>query len=358
MQKEAKHLARKIESLRRQSLTKKHNKKEYSLSDSYGQDAKIVQYEERLEELCQKISHIQCKKMLEQKELAVAFVTFRTRWGAALAAQSQQHSNPLLWITEMAPEPRDVLWRNLAIPYRHLPLYKIGVFVAASLLTIFFAIPVTAIQGIAKFERLRKWFPPAMAVQMIPGFGPVITGYLPSAILSGFIYIIPFAMLAMAKLAGYVSRSIKDIKASNMVFYFLVGNVFFLSLLSGSLIDQIGESFTHPKDFPSRLASAVSAQIEDVYETIYETCVKALSLLCYNTTPHTHYNVQRVLQDSFPSTFRHYPLKDAMTNDELDEKSGLMETNYQKALDAYCPPCLRPVNFTAEEPNSSQPLIS
>ena len=94
-----------------------------------------------------------------------------------------------------------------------------------------------------------------------PGLGPVITGYLPSAILSGFIYIIPFAMLAMAKLAGYVSRSKKDIKSSNMVFYFLVGNVFFLSLLSGSLIDHIGESFTHPKDFPSRLASAVSAQV-------------------------------------------------------------------------------------------------
>ncbi|XP_057497430.1 CSC1-like protein At3g54510 [Actinidia eriantha] len=477
--KEAKHLARKIKSLRHQSLTKKCNK-EYSLSDSYGQDAKVVQYEERLEELCQKISYIQCKKMLEQKELPVAFVTFRTRWGAALAAQSQQHSNPLLWITEMAPEPRDVLWRNLAIPYRHLPLYKIGVFVAASLLTIFFAIPVTAIQGIAKFERLRKWFPPAMAVQMIPGFGPVITGYLPSAILSGFIYIIPFAMLAMAKLAGYVSRSKKDIKASNMVFYFLVGNVFFLSLLSGSLIDQIGESFTHPKDFPSRLASAVSAQadffmtyiltnglagfsleilqpglliwdtiksytwghgkdkhlylyslpyyrvipfvsvsiiigmvyavvaplllpfligyfflgyivfitqIEDVYETIYETCgqywpyihhyiflaivltqITMIGLFGLKSKPSASFATIPLLvltimfneycKIRFLPTFCRYPLKDAMTNDDLDEKSGLMETNYQKALDAYCPPCLRPVNFTAEEPNSSQPLIS
>lgn len=34
----------------------------------------------------------------------------------------------------------------------------------------------------------------------------------------------------------------------------------FLSILSGSLLDQLGESFTHPKDIPSRLASAVSAQ--------------------------------------------------------------------------------------------------
>ena len=88
-----------------------------------------------------------------------------------------------------------------------------------------------------------------------------MTGYLPSAILNGFIYVVPFAMHAMAKLAGCVSRSNEEIKACNMVFYFLVGNVFFLSLLSGSLLDEIEEYLTHPKNFPSHLASAVSAQV-------------------------------------------------------------------------------------------------
>lgn len=65
----------------------------------------------------------------------------------------------------------------------------------------------------------------------------------------------------MAKFAGYVSTSRKDIRACNMVFYFLVGNVFFLSLLSGSLLDQIGEYISHPRDFPGHLASATSAQV-------------------------------------------------------------------------------------------------
>lgn len=86
-------------------------------------------------------------------------------------------------------------------------------------------------------------------------------------------------MLAMAKLAGYVSRSKKEIKACNMVFYFLVGNVFFLSLLSGTLLDQIGQSFTHPKDFPSRLASAVSAQVRLFTFTGSLYCVPFLCIL-------------------------------------------------------------------------------
>ena len=72
-------------------------------------------------------------------------------------------------------------------------------------------------------------------------------------------------MLGMANLAGCISRSKREIKCCSMVFYFLMGNVFFLSLLSGSLLDEIGESFSNPKNFPSRLAGAVSAQVSPAH---------------------------------------------------------------------------------------------
>ncbi|KAG0498648.1 hypothetical protein HPP92_003339 [Vanilla planifolia] len=41
--------------------------------------------------------------------LPVAFVTFNSRWGAAVCAQTQQSKNPTQWLTEWAPEPRDIL---------------------------------------------------------------------------------------------------------------------------------------------------------------------------------------------------------------------------------------------------------
>jgi len=178
----------------------------------------------------------------------------------AHAAEMQQLVNPISLVTTYAPEPNDTIWKNLAIPFWRMAMYKIGVFVAAFLLTVFFTIPVTAVQGIVQFEKIKRWFPPARAVQLIPGLNSIVTGYLPSMILNGFIYLVPFAMLGMASFEGCIANSQKEIKASNMVFYFLLGNVFFLSILSGSLLDQLGESFTHPKDIPSRLASAVSAQ--------------------------------------------------------------------------------------------------
>ncbi|OIW16892.1 hypothetical protein TanjilG_01757 [Lupinus angustifolius] len=259
---QAKSLARRIEDMRETSVAKKHKNK-LSLLDALQQKTSKVDFlEEKLQALCHKIHQLQCKDMLKKKELAVAFVTFKSRSGAAVAARLQQDSHPLLWITEMAPEPRDVSWRNMRVSYRVVPLYRLGVLVAATLLTVFFAIPVTAVQGIAKYEKLKKWFPPAMAVQLIPGLSSIVTGYLPSVVLKGFIYVVPFAMFAMAKVAGCIARSKEEIKACNMVFYFLVGNVFFLSVLSGSLFDVIGLFVSHPRNIPSHLASAVSAQAD------------------------------------------------------------------------------------------------
>ncbi|KAG6421817.1 hypothetical protein SASPL_118374 [Salvia splendens] len=258
---QSKSVRKKIEKVRNRLENKKQSMN-LPESEALRNDAEMERLKEQLRDIGHKIQFTQSKDQLQAKELPVAFVTFKSRWGAALAAQSQQTSNPVIWVTEMAPEPRDVLWKNLAIPFRYMPLYKCGVYVSVTVLTIFFAVPVTAVQGIAKFERLKKWFPPAMAVQLIPGFSSFVTGYLPGAILNGFVYIVPFAIIEMANISGYVSRSRKDIKACNMVFYFLVGNVFFLSLLSGSLIDQIGEYFSNPRDFPGRLASAATAQAD------------------------------------------------------------------------------------------------
>ncbi|OAY81991.1 CSC1-like protein [Ananas comosus] len=256
----ASSMERKVKKLQKQAV-RKCNFWHWISSKFQPNAADVAVHEETLKGVYRRIRLLQCENVLKQKELPVAFVSFKSRIGAALAAETQQHVNPLLWITELAPEPKDVLWNNLVIPYRRLAIHRIAVFIAAFLLTVFFAFPVTAVQGIVQFEKLKKWFPPVKAVQLIPGLSSVLAGYLPSAILNGFIYLIPFAMLAMASLEGCVSRSRKEMKACSMVFYFLIGNVFFLSLLSGSLLDQLGESFAHPKDFPSHLASAVSAQL-------------------------------------------------------------------------------------------------
>ncbi|CAK9182290.1 unnamed protein product, partial [Ilex paraguariensis] len=63
---QAKAIAKKIEDLRQHSLTKKHNRG-FSHSDALQINTKIERLEEMLQEVCLRIHHMRCKKMLEQK---------------------------------------------------------------------------------------------------------------------------------------------------------------------------------------------------------------------------------------------------------------------------------------------------
>ncbi|KAG6492729.1 hypothetical protein ZIOFF_047694 [Zingiber officinale] len=54
------------------------------------------------------------------EECAAAFVFFRTRYAALVTSKVLQSSNPMLWVIDLAPEPHDVYWSNLWLPYRQL----------------------------------------------------------------------------------------------------------------------------------------------------------------------------------------------------------------------------------------------
>lgn len=91
--------------------------------------------------------------------IPAAFVSFKSRWGAAVCAQTQQTSNPTIWLTERAPEPRDVYWDNLAIPYVELSIRRLIMAVGLFLLIFFFMIPIALVQSLASIEGIQKVFP-------------------------------------------------------------------------------------------------------------------------------------------------------------------------------------------------------
>lgn len=91
--------------------------------------------------------------------MPAAFVSFKTRWGAAVCAQTQQSSNPTIWLTEWAPEPRDVYWSSLAIPFVELTIRRLIMAVALFFLTFFFMIPIAFVQSLANIEGIEKVLP-------------------------------------------------------------------------------------------------------------------------------------------------------------------------------------------------------
>ena len=91
--------------------------------------------------------------------LPVSFVSFKSRWGAAVCAQTQQSKNPTLWLTHWAPEPRDVYWRNLAIPFVSLTIRKQLISLSVFALVFFYMIPIAFVQSLANLEGLERVAP-------------------------------------------------------------------------------------------------------------------------------------------------------------------------------------------------------
>lgn len=95
----------------------------------------------------------------DQSIMPAAFVSFKTRWGAAVCAQTQQSRNPTQWLTEWAPEAREVFWSNLAIPYVSLTIRRLIMHIAFFFLTFFFIIPIAFVQSLASIEGIEKSAP-------------------------------------------------------------------------------------------------------------------------------------------------------------------------------------------------------
>ncbi|KAL0689880.1 hypothetical protein Bca4012_089558 [Brassica carinata] len=94
-----------------------------------------------------------------EQERPAAFVFFKTRYDALVVSEVLQSSNPMLWVTDLAPEPHDVYWRNLNIPYRQLWIRRIATLVGAVAFMFVFLIPVTFIQGLTQLQQLSHAFP-------------------------------------------------------------------------------------------------------------------------------------------------------------------------------------------------------
>ncbi|KAK4598634.1 hypothetical protein RGQ29_015908 [Quercus rubra] len=192
-------------------------------------------------------------------EIPAAFVSFKTRYGAATAFHLQQSINPTHWVTEQAPEPHDVYWPFFTSTFFRRWISKLVVIVACILLTILFLLPVIFVQGLTNLSQLEVWLPFLESILTITFVSEVVTGYLPSLILQLFLKAVPPIMELLSSIQGYVSHSDIEKSACNKVLWFTIWNIFFATVFSGSVLYQLS-LILDPKNIPARLAVAVPAQ--------------------------------------------------------------------------------------------------
>ncbi|XP_022986265.1 CSC1-like protein At3g21620 [Cucurbita maxima] len=219
----------------------------------------INYYSSKIEILSKEISLEADKTVNHPKSIMpAAFVSFKSRWGAAVCAQTQQSRNPTIWLTEWAPEPRDVYWDNLAIPFVSLAIRRLIAGVAFFFLTFFFVIPIALVQSLANLESIEKTAPFLKPIIELDFIKSVIQGFLPGIALKIFLIFLPSILMLMSKFEGFISRSSLERRSANKYYIFLFVNVFLGSIITGTAFQQLN-NFLHQSanDIPKTIGVSI-----------------------------------------------------------------------------------------------------
>ncbi|KAI3452270.1 hypothetical protein Pfo_008935 [Paulownia fortunei] len=170
------------------------------------------------------------------KEVPAAFVSFKSRFSAAIVSHLQQGVKPTEWLTEQAPDPQDVYWPFFSASFIKRWMCNIAVIFACIFITILFLVPVLLVQGLTHLDQLEIWLPFLKGILNVKIFRQVITGYLPSLILEMFLSLVPPVMIVLSSIQGYIALSQIEKSACIKVLWFTIWNIFFANVLSGSAL--------------------------------------------------------------------------------------------------------------------------
>ncbi|XP_042418266.1 CSC1-like protein HYP1 isoform X1 [Zingiber officinale] len=217
----------------------------------------VHNYSKKLEDIEQNVRLVQSDSRGE--EVPAAFVSFKSRYGAAKALHIQQSVNPTEWVTEQAPEPHDVYWPFFSTSFMQRWISKLIILAASVLLIILFLLVVGIVQSLTYLEQLEALFPFLGKILKITVVSQIVTGYLPSLILHLVAALIPPIMKLFSAMQGYIALSEIERSACNKMLLFTIWFLFFANVLTGSVTSQIQLLFD-PKTIPLILAVSVPAQ--------------------------------------------------------------------------------------------------
>ncbi|KAK9265655.1 hypothetical protein L1049_007351 [Liquidambar formosana] len=159
---------------------------------------------------------------IKRDPMNAAFVSFRTARGAAACA-SQQLRTSTDWLTEWAPEPRDVFWENTTIPSAERPCRKFLMGFCLLLLMIFSLFPASLFLTLANSEVIKAFrLPMLMEMKVVKSS---IQAFISAIALKVIFIILQKVFLAMSKFEGFASLSSLQRRCAGKYYLFIIVSV-------------------------------------------------------------------------------------------------------------------------------------
>lgn len=187
------------------------------------------------------------------------FVAFSSQ-AAAHRAYQRISFPPLMPVEDrfLAVQPKEVLWKNLAMPVAKR-LSKASIALAFVIVfTIFFSIPVGIIGTISNAKYLANEYKWLSWLNDLPS--PVLgllTGFVPPYLTSWFVSYVPKLFRHVAKLSGEPTTPQAELKTQAWFFVFSVFQVFLVTTFSSGAAAVAAQIARDPKSAPSLLAESL-----------------------------------------------------------------------------------------------------
>eukprot|EP00243_Klebsormidium_subtile_P003337 TRINITY_DN16700_c0_g1_i1.p1 TRINITY_DN16700_c0_g1~~TRINITY_DN16700_c0_g1_i1.p1 ORF type:complete len:742 (-),score=286.06 TRINITY_DN16700_c0_g1_i1:415-2640(-) len=189
-----------------------------------------------------------------------AMVYFNSRAVATMAAQSVHAKKAETWQTQVAPEPREVIWANLGIPWWERFVRQSAVYGITFLIVFFFMIPITIVSGFSTLDNLKKFAPFLKSVFNISAISAILQAFLPQLALIIFLAILPSLLLFLTKKEGIASIAHANRGTAGKYYYFMVFNVFLGVTVAGSALGQLKQMTKNPSGIIDLLGSSIPQQ--------------------------------------------------------------------------------------------------
>eukprot|EP00535_Pseudo-nitzschia_heimii_P001597 CAMPEP_0197185942 /NCGR_PEP_ID=MMETSP1423-20130617/12922_1 /TAXON_ID=476441 /ORGANISM="Pseudo-nitzschia heimii, Strain UNC1101" /LENGTH=866 /DNA_ID=CAMNT_0042637123 /DNA_START=119 /DNA_END=2716 /DNA_ORIENTATION=- len=189
---------------------------------------------------------------------STGFVTFLDLTSLTIAASAPLTSKPQVLDVTVAPEPKDIIWKNAHISLKTQTHRENITNIILGMIGFLWIFPLTAIQAFAKAEYIAQI--PGMEWILTAGGGSVshfVNGYLPVAALLALTMILPVIFEFLAR--NYERRKrLSDVQNSMLgrYFYFQVLNLY-ISVTAGGVWKSLADIIDHPTSILSLLGESM-----------------------------------------------------------------------------------------------------
>ncbi|KAG0579805.1 hypothetical protein M758_4G125800 [Ceratodon purpureus] len=195
-------------------------------------------YDEEVKDLARAVE-IERQRTLKEEQLPAAFVFFNSRRAAAEAAQAVHAPYAMQWQVYPAPEPREVVWNNLAKSVYSRMVRSGVVYFTVFMTVLFYMIPIALISSFTTLDNLVRILPFLKVIVNYKPINTVLQAYLPQVALIVFLALLPALLMFLSRLEGIPSQSHLVRAASGKYFYFIIFNVFLGVTLFGTIFSSL-----------------------------------------------------------------------------------------------------------------------